>query len=244
MDIIHKTILDSFHEKHIAGLTISPNATHPTYQIDIAIGTCKSDDDERNLILTSPITIDITASGENGLDTGSEAASSWYYVWLIYNPTTDTYKGLFSLSSTSPTLPEGYVYKRRIGVVRNSVGSDFLNFRMIGNGVRRRYEYNEDRYGVLRVLSNGTATIWTDIDVSSVVPPTAIVLIIEAHQSGTPNGQLRDDGYSFDSGQWIVRPGSSSDQISIINVGQTIEYKNSGAGSSFYVDVLSFEEDL
>jgi len=75
------------------------------------------------------------------------------------------------------------------------------------------------------------------------VPPTAIVLIIEAHQSGT-NGQLRDDGYSFDSGQWIVRPGSSSNQISIINVGQTIEYKNSGAGSSFYVDVLSFEEDL
>ena len=69
----------------------------------------------------------ITASGSNGLDTGTVAASTWYYVWVIYNPTTNTTAGLFSLSSTAPALPSGYTYSARVGAVRtDSSGSKYL----------------------------------------------------------------------------------------------------------------------
>ena len=50
------------------------------------------------------LTVDITVSGVNGLDTGSEAASTWYYIWVIYNGT--TVAGLLSTSATAPTMPD------------------------------------------------------------------------------------------------------------------------------------------
>ena len=34
------------------------------------------------------LTAAITSSGANGLDTGSEASSTWYYIWVIYNGST------------------------------------------------------------------------------------------------------------------------------------------------------------
>ena len=67
----------------------------------------------------------IDGNGVNGLDTGTLAASTWYYVYVIYNGTTTA--GLFSLSSTSPTLPSGYTYFARVGAVRtDSSGYRFL----------------------------------------------------------------------------------------------------------------------
>lgn len=69
---------------------------------------------------------DIAASGvANGLDTGGEAANTWYFIWVIYNETTATVAGLFSLSSTSPTMPSGYTYKALAGAVRNDNLSNF-----------------------------------------------------------------------------------------------------------------------
>lgn len=43
------------------------------------------------------ILIDSTASGANGLDTGSLAADTWYSKWVIYNPSTGASAGILSL---------------------------------------------------------------------------------------------------------------------------------------------------
>ena len=47
-------------------------------------------------------TLDVTASGANGLDTGSEASSTWYHLWAI-GKTDGTLDGLISASATAPT---------------------------------------------------------------------------------------------------------------------------------------------
>ena len=76
--------------------------------------------DSQNMsILTSSVSLTpiITDSGVNGLDTGSVAASNWYYYWAISNGTTTA--GLWSLSYSSPTMPSGYTYKKFIGAVYN-----------------------------------------------------------------------------------------------------------------------------
>ena len=63
------------------------------------------------------VTVNSTASGANGLDTGTVAANTWYSVWVIVKPDGTT-AGLLSLASSGPTMPSGYTYKARVGWVR------------------------------------------------------------------------------------------------------------------------------
>lgn len=126
-------IIDSAIPTHLPirdvarGLVVTANTTNPAYQVDI-------DADELILHDSTPLpfrdisvnlTVDITASGANGLDTGTEASSTNYYVWVIYNPTTTTTAGLLSTSETAPTMPSGYTYKALVGSSWNDSGSNF-----------------------------------------------------------------------------------------------------------------------
>jgi hypothetical protein len=85
------------------------------------------------------VTGNITVVGANGIDTGAVAATTWYYVWVIYNPTSNTVAALFSLSATAPTLPAGYTFKALAGTVHAGIpgGSttDLMNFYQSGNEV-------------------------------------------------------------------------------------------------------------
>lgn len=61
--------------------------------------------------------------GLNGLDTNSISASNWYYIFAIYNPTTDTTASLISLSMTAPTLPTGYTMAAILGAAYVTAGT-------------------------------------------------------------------------------------------------------------------------
>jgi hypothetical protein len=111
-------------------------------------------------------TVNITNSGAGGLDTGSEASSTWYYVWII-GKADGTVSGMLSTSSTAPTMPSGYTYKARVGAVRNDGSSNFLFLRQRGRTCSLQWSWN--------VLNGGTATSWTDISTAyaAVIPPIA-----------------------------------------------------------------------
>lgn len=83
------------------------------------------------LASTVNITADVTASGLNGLDTGAEANSTWYYLFVIYDGT--TVSALFSTSKTAPTMPAGYTHKALVGAVFNGSGGDFAHVITYGN---------------------------------------------------------------------------------------------------------------
>ncbi len=88
--------------------------------------------------MTVSLSIAITTSGANGLDTGAEASNTWYAIWCIYNPVTNTTAGLLSVSSTlgTITLPAGYTFGARVGWVRNDNSSNFLRFLQYGRVVQ------------------------------------------------------------------------------------------------------------
>ena len=65
-----------------------------------------------------------TAAG--GLDTGSIAANTWYYIYLIKRPDTGVVDVLFSTSPTSPTLPTNYTLKRLFDAVKTNGSSQFI----------------------------------------------------------------------------------------------------------------------
>lgn len=81
------------------------------------------------------VTVDCTTTGANGLDTGALAATTEYHIWAIYNPSTNTWAGLASLSPTAPTMPSGYTHKVRAGCMITGGAATFLRTRQIGRDV-------------------------------------------------------------------------------------------------------------
>lgn len=133
------------------------------------------------------VTAAITASGLNGLDTGSEAANTWYYLWLIYNGT--TVGSLLSISSTAPTLPSGYTFKALIGRVRNDGSSNFVTF------------YQQDRtiwFAKINVFSGNGSLTYVTVNPATVLSPLAKAAIGYA-------------GLNNNNGGWIAIAGNSSD---------------------------------
>jgi len=140
------------------------NATQVIVQQGAVVG---ADDGGDILVVPSAITLDITTSGLGGLDTGSETADTWYYIWLIKDQFTGTVAGLLSASSVSPTLPVGFTIKRLVGAVRNDGSGDFLQFTQIDSSVEYKDYYN--------VFSAGQST-WVSVDASNYVPQISCIL--------------------------------------------------------------------
>jgi hypothetical protein len=117
-DITVAGLSDILPSKYIAGLVQSNNSGDATNDIDISAGSC-SDATGVTLITLSAITKRSDANwavgtNQGGLDTGS-VGNSDYYIWAIKRSDTGVCDVLFSLSSTAPTMPANYDYKRLIG---------------------------------------------------------------------------------------------------------------------------------
>lgn len=208
--------------------------------------------DELSEPLTSVnLTIDITAGGANGLDGGAEGANTWYSIWVIFKPTTNTIAGLLSESATAPTMPADYTKKRRVGWVRNDNGSDFLKFYQIGN-----WWWWDIHYNVLTTVN--AATTWTDIACSSYIPSTSNLMIVSVYSADT-NGEgtdtfLRRNGAS-ESGTHnfyhrIHSSGATSIYFQVMTVmlssddSQIIEYKNSSGDEHCTINVKSYYDPI
>lgn len=105
-------------------LLIVNHAASPTTTLDITIdeiAICKSNGTPLFLRNVS-ISVNITVSGAGGLDTGTEAAGTWYYIYVMSDGTTTS--ALLSTSGTAPTLPGAYVYFGLIGAIRNDLAAN------------------------------------------------------------------------------------------------------------------------
>ena len=122
----------------------------------------------------SPVTADITVSGAGGLDTGVEAISTWYAVYVIADTSgVEPVDALLSLTPISPTLPAGYDIFFRMGWVRNNSAGDFLEF-LQTNGERNRHHlWVNVNLSALNVLSGGSALSFATVSLSAFVPLTA-----------------------------------------------------------------------
>jgi len=124
--------------------------------------------------------VSITGNNGTGMDTGSVAASTWYSVWLIYNGSTQFV--LFSLSTTSPTMPGGYTYKARIGWIRtDSTANAYpLGFIQAGRSFKYVLAAGSNMTAFPQMASGVSGSIstpsYSSIAVSSFFPPTAGVI--------------------------------------------------------------------
>jgi hypothetical protein len=94
-------------------ITIANNVASPNDTIDFGAGTYITL--AGNQIYLPAISKKIQASGswtagtgQNGLDTGARAVSTFYRTYVVQNNSTQAYDILFSASASSPTIPSGY----------------------------------------------------------------------------------------------------------------------------------------
>lgn len=164
-------------------LIVTNDAGTPGTKMDITADAVMLLDTSNNSYLARSVSlvINIAASGANGLDTGSPANSTWYYLWVIYNSSTNTVAGLISTNNTSPTMPSGYAFKALVGAIYRNSGTNFS------------WSYQEDRTVWLaetllftgrvaaaanawELYSSGTNSGGTGspVNLNAVVPPIAI----------------------------------------------------------------------
>lgn len=187
-------------------LVVKLNTTNPTYQVDIDADYLQVE--EYNLSSVN-LTVDITQSGANGLDTGSEAAHTWYSIWVIYNPTTSTTAGLLSTSEIAPTMPSGYTKKRMVGHVRNGASSNFNDTGSVaesfGDDFHDRGDPASSDFTLVNFITDGA---WHSLNLFDVVPvgaKTAALHIL-----------VRDDAVGSDL--YIRKKGNTN----IANVGRIL----------------------
>ena len=133
------------------------------------------------------LSIDSSASGANGLDTGSRASNTWYSIWVIWNGTVAA--GLLSLSATAPTMPSGYTHKARVGWCRTA-SSNPMAFNQRG----RRVRWVNTGSGLPSMAGGGpagsvTTPTWVAVSTSSFSPTTASSISIVLTSTGSAGGQ-------------------------------------------------------
>lgn len=156
--------LAAFDAKFIQGLTYANNAGDATNDLDIAAGSCRDATDAMDIVLASALTkqSDVawavgTAAG--GLDTGA-VGNSDYYIWLIKRSDTGVVDALFSLSSTAPTMPANYNFKRLIGWFKRVGGTivAFTTYEIAGGGIQFAWKTITQEVSLANTLTTSRRT--------------------------------------------------------------------------------------
>ena len=162
----------SRNENIYATTNISNAANATTVKITADKLTVWNTSNQFHILSSVDVSPAITASGANGLDTGSEANSTWYYYYVIYNGS--TVGGLFSASYSSPTMPSGYTYKKYIGAIYNQSGGDLVELYQKGNWCFTLYGTGDQDQNIKQMYSSScTANTEHTVNPTAFIPPNA-----------------------------------------------------------------------
>lgn len=208
------------------------NAGTPNSKVDVTADevVLKDSNSAARVASSVSVTVDMTASGANGLDTGSEASGTWYYVWLIYNGT--TVAGLFSTSATAPTLPSGYTFKALIGQCYNNGSSNLDVFRI--------HDRQAWTVGADAMSSHAGSLTYTTLSLAAFVPPNAKAVSGTLSSSATALFYVAaTSGGLGEAGIVVNTAGAAPYQIPLVTA-QTLYYKSGGTGSNYSISVSGY----
>lgn len=224
-------------------LFIKNDVTNPNTKINITADELifsNSSGSSKILLNTVSFDIDITLSGAGGLDTGSEANDTWYYIHAYTDGTTTS--GVLSLSATAPTLPSGFTMTNFLGAVRNN-----------GSGNLYKFYQQDNRVFIPNYQVSNTlpGTSFASIALGDYVPPIARNATFNAEIRGganlvsaidfSPDNTLIYNGFNYTTGGQTSYTLGHSMKLPIL-VSQTMYYKRTGdALTTFLLRVSDWE---
>jgi len=162
------------------GLVIKNNGGTPNTQIDITADSAALANSSGNVLTTisgysSACTVNLSTTGDKGIDTGSIASSTVYHLYMTSNGS--TFSCLASTSATAPTMPGGYTFKYRVGAMITD-GSSVL-YRTLQSGRETQYTVTASTNtaamptAITGSSGNITTPTWTSASLTGKVPATA-----------------------------------------------------------------------
>jgi len=192
-----------------------------------------------NIEMGTDLTLDITASGAGGLDTGTEANSTYYYVYLIRKSSDGTVSAIFSTAnearSGSVTMPAGYDQKRQLPfAVYNDSSGNIVRFIVTNWPYLSSVVFNNQRFGSITstfgvmVLTSGGATSYTSI--SGLLPEISALghYALGGAFSGSSFYHVRQTGSTGDGVSFSTGSGYTVSQLPVYVMTDSsgnIEYK-------------------
>lgn len=152
-------------------IQVGVNSGDESHDIDFSAGVFQFDDGTGQTsatALTKRIdSIWVAGNNQGGLDTGSVASNTYYYLFAIYDPTNDITDFLFSTSKTNPTLPTNYTKQKRIGSLRTE-----------GSANIRAFDQQIDRFIYRTYIQDRTisAAPTSPTNLTLTVPPNTIAI--------------------------------------------------------------------
>lgn len=220
--------------------------------LSYSAGECRDSTNTFDIEVPNVTNFSVGINGLNGLDTGTIAASTWYYVYAIGSSMSLSPSGLLlSLSNQRPTMPFNCDGFRLIGAELTDGSSNFVNRRVVGINNERSFIWDSPP----TVLTNGAATTPTAIDLSSAVPVINTTIQVLFDLFFTPNAAgdrvlLISPGSSFSScslsGSVAAVPQSGQLQLvsTLVTSLPEISYSNSAASGAATIKVSGFSISL
>lgn len=157
-------------------------------------------------VATAPLPFSPAITGPGGLDTGSEAPSTWYYLYLVPSasvPTAFEVRGSVNDPSVGPT---GFTTSLYVGPTYNNSSGNLLSFEQTDS----RFDYDASRL----VLSLGAGSIVTDpvpveVLLTDFIPATAntccIVVTLKSQAGGAGFAELYVSGHQSGSSLYQIQ---------------------------------------
>jgi hypothetical protein len=147
------------------------------------------------------VSVNFSTTGAGGLDTGTVAVSTPYYVYIIDNGISTATSALGSLSSTAPTKPSGYAYVCRVGSMLTDGSAVFYQTQQAGAFVTYRITAGGNTALPPNIVngssgtSSDTSPVLTSVSLTGFIPPTATQAMLLAtnnykSQASTGNQML------------------------------------------------------
>ncbi len=153
---------------YVNGLQLSFSSTNPDEVVGVATGTCMDSTRTFQIVVETALTASNVLAGAGGLDTGTVAASTQYFIHLIQGLLKPTNQALmYSLSATAPTMPLGYEIFRCLGCIRTASDSDNLPGYWSGNGSYRTFMFDSP---LATTITAGASTTDAEVPLSGLVP--------------------------------------------------------------------------
>lgn len=180
-----------------SNLTVSTTGTSVVTTVTADYVALRNSDGDFIVPSSVNLPISATTAGANGLDTGSIAYSTWYYVFVIAKPD-GTVAGLLSLSGTAPTLPATYTYFARVGSIRIQAATNYYPLPTLQKGQSARYV---PKAGTSLTSYPGltSGAIASTVSIVGSIPPTAVQVLIRLSSWQQSNGIISIGASSVDT---------------------------------------------
>ena len=183
--------------------------------------------------------LDAEDFGVGGLDTGVLDVSTWYYVYIIYDPVSKSTSSLCSLSATAPTLPGDYSFYKRVGSFCTDATANKYPLAFIQRGNKTSYAVTTgSNVTGTRIMASTTGAVgsttvptWVAIPVAAFVPSTATAIKIAAHRDSS-------------SGHTLVAPNNSYGSRDSTTNTPPIKLESSSTGMSLIDTFLLESSDI